>query len=166
MTIGADEGRAVWAFAEHEHRDLAHGINRIHDVACLVGHLATPDLSARVLDVLHWLDGTLGPHIAWEDGWLFPEIDARTGTTATRAARFEHRQIREVTARLRADHERLDRRGGPGDKNAETRSDLVRLEVLIRAHLEHEERFLIPLLEDGRRPIQTARTTSARRAPD
>jgi iron-sulfur cluster repair protein YtfE (RIC family) len=167
MTISADEGHAMWAFAEHEHRDLARGINRIHDVACLVGHLATPELSARVLDVLHWLDGTLGPHMAWEDGWLFPEIDARTGNpSATRAARFEHRQIREVIARLRADHERLDRRGRPGDKNAETRSDLVRLEALIRAHLEREERFLIPLLEVGRKPIHTAGTTSAGRAPD
>jgi len=161
MTISAEEGRAVWAFAEHEHRDLARGTNRIHDVASVVGQLPTPELSARVLDVLHWLDGTLGPHIAWEDGWLFPEIDARTGTpTATSAARFEHRQIREVTARLRADHERLDHRGGSG-KNAETRSDLVRLEALIRAHLKREERFLIPLLEEDRRPVQPGTAPSA-----
>jgi iron-sulfur cluster repair protein YtfE (RIC family) len=167
MTIDADEARAVWAFAEHEHRDLARGINRIHDVACMVGQLPRPELSARVLDVLHWLDGTLGPHIAWEDGWLFPEIDARTGTrTATRSARFEHQQIREVIARLRTDHDRLDRPGGPGEKNAETLSDLVGLEALIRAHLQREEVFLIPLLEEGRTPTHTAGTTSADRAPD
>ena len=64
-----------------------------------VGHRPTPELSAHVLDVLHWLDGTLGPHIAWEEAWLYPEIDARTGTPwATRAARFDHRQIREMAA--------------------------------------------------------------------
>ena len=167
MTISADDGHAMWAFAEHEHRDLARGINRIHDVACLVGHIATPELSARVLDVLYWLEGTLGPHMAWEDGWLFPEIDARTGTpSTTRAARFEHRQIREVTARLRADHERLDRRGAPGDKKAETRSDLVRLEALIRAHLEREERSLIPMLEDGHGPFHAAGTSSTGRVRD
>lgn len=27
--------QAIWAFAEHEHRDVVRGINRIHDVACL-----------------------------------------------------------------------------------------------------------------------------------
>jgi iron-sulfur cluster repair protein YtfE (RIC family) len=168
MTISADEDRAVWAFAEHEHVDLARGIDRIHDVACVVGQIPTPELSARVMDVLRWLDGTLGPHIAWEDGWLFPEIDARTESpAATLAARFEHRQIREVIARLRADHDRLDHRGGvSGDKNAATGSDLVRLEALIRAHLQREERFLFPLLEEGRRPVQSRATRSADSAPD
>ena len=163
MTISADEDRAVWAFAEHEHFDLARGIDRIHDVACIVGQVPTRQLSARVMDVLRWLDGTLGPHIAWEDGWLFPEIDARTGSpAATLAARSEHRQIREVIARLRADHDRLDHRGGAtGDKNAATGSDLVRLEALIRAHLKREERFLFPLLEEDRRPVRSGATTPA-----
>ena len=168
MTSGADEDRAVWAFAEHEHVDLARGIDRLHDVASLAGQTPTPELSARVLNVLRWLDGTLGPHIAWEDSWLFPEIDARTGSpAATFAARFEHRQIREAIARLRADHDRLDHRGGgPGEKNAATRSDLIRLEELIRAHLTREERSLFPLLEEGRRPVQSRAMTSAAVAHD
>lgn len=166
MTISTQEDLAVWAFAEHEHVDLARGIDRIHDVACVVGQLATPELSARVLDVLRWLDGTLGPHIAWEDAWLFPEIDARTGSpVATGAARFEHRQIREVIARLRADHDRLDGRADPGDKNATTASDLVRLEALIRAHLKREERVLFPLLQEGRPSIRRG-AASKGRAPD
>ena len=166
MTISAEEDRAVWAFAEHEHVDLARGIDRIHDVACDVGQLPTPELSARVLDVLRWLDGTLAPHIAWEDGWLFPEIDARTGfRAATPAARFEHRQIREVIAQLRADHDRLDHHGVPGDKSLTIGSDLIRLEALIRAHLKREEQFLLPLLEEARRPVQPRTTSSANGAP-
>lgn len=166
MTTGADEDRAVWAFAEHEHVDLTRGIDRIHDVACAVGQLPTPVLSARVLDVLRWLDGMLAPHIAWEDAWLFPEIDARTGSPATTlAARFEHRQIREVIAQLRADHDRLDHHGVPGDMNATTGSDLVRLEALIRAHLKREDRFLFPLLEEGRRSVQPRATAAANPAP-
>jgi iron-sulfur cluster repair protein YtfE (RIC family) len=166
MTISAEEDGAVWAFAEHEHVDLARGINRIHDVACVVSQLATPELSARVLDVLRWLDGTLAPHIAWEDAWLFPEIDARTGSpVATRAARFEHGQIRELVARLRADHDRLARRRDSGDKHVATASDLVRLEALIRAHLKREERLLFPLLEEGRTAGRTRGVTSAGRAP-
>lgn len=167
MMSGADEDRAVWAFAEHEHVDLARGIDRIHDVASVVGQLPRPELSTRVLGVLRWLDGTLAPHIAWEEGWLFPEIDARTGQPATTfAARIEHRQIRELIARLRADYDRLDHRGVPRDLDAATGSDLIRLEALIRAHLRREERFLFPLLEEGRRPVRSRARVSAAVAHD
>ena len=84
---------------------------------------------------------------------------------ATPAARFEHRQIREVIAQLRADHDRLDLHGVAGDKSATIGSDLVRLEALIRAHLKREERFLFPLLEEDRRPVPPRATPSANRAP-
>ena len=151
MNSNRDRDAAVWAFAEHEHRDLARGINRIHDVACEVGQAATPELSAHLLEVLDWLDSNFAPHIAWEEAWLYPEIDARIGTPwATRAARFDHRQIREMATHLRADHDRL--RGTQGGDKAETRCHLFSLEALVRAHLEREERFLIPLLEDDRSP--------------
>ena len=167
MTSGADEDRAVWAFAEHEHLDLARGIDRIHDVASVVGTLPNAELSTRVLGVLRWLDGTLGPHIAWEERWLFPELDARAGQpTTTLAARLEHRQIRELVARLRADLERLDHRDVARDLKAATGSDLIRLEALIRAHLRREERFLFPLLEDGRGPIRSRTRISAPVAHD
>ena len=32
---------AVWAFTEHEHRELSRGINHIHDVACGIGDWVT-----------------------------------------------------------------------------------------------------------------------------
>jgi len=36
----------------------------------------------------------------------------------------------------------------PGAQQAETRCHLFSLEALLRAHLEREERFLIPMLVD------------------
>ena len=90
----------MWAFTEHEHLDLVRGINRIHEIACQAGNLPRAELSVDLLDVLHWVDGTLEPHIAWEETWLYPEIDARTDSPwATRAARFDHRQIRGIADR-------------------------------------------------------------------
>lgn len=143
-TAGGTE--AVWAFAEHEHRDLVRGLNRIHDVASEIGQRPRLDVSVDILDILAWLDATLGPHVAWEEGWLYPEIDARLSTPwATRAARFDHQQIRVMTARLRADHHMLASRDA-GDTLGETRCHLYCLEALLRAHIEREERFLIPLL--------------------
>jgi len=148
METQAGGTQAVWAFAEHEHRDLVRGINRIHDVACEIGRRATPDLSVDVLDVLGWVDRTLGPHIAWEEAWLYPEIDARTGTPwATRPARFDHRQVLAMVGRLRLDQQSLGGPGGP-DEQAEVRCHLFSLEALLRAHIEREERFLIPLLDE------------------
>ena len=154
MTTTAAGTEAIWAFEEHEHRDLVRGINRIHDVACEIGRRPTPELSVDVLDVLRWLDGTLEPHIGWEEAWLYPEIEARTGTPwATRAARFDHQQVREMAARLRADQALLSS-GGGGDQQAEARCHLFGLEALLRAHIEREERFLIPLLEGERATLR------------
>jgi iron-sulfur cluster repair protein YtfE (RIC family) len=156
MATKAGVTQAVWAFAEHEHRDLVCGIDRVHDVACEVGRRPTPELSVHVLDVLKWMDGTLEPHIAWEEAWLYPEIDTRIGTPwATRAARFDHQQLREMAARLRADQRALSSREA-GDQQVETRCHLFGLEALLRAHIEREERFLIPLLEDDRPTSQAA----------
>lgn len=148
MKNGGSEG--VWAFTEHEHRDLARGINRIHDVACEIGRRPTLELAVDLLNILDWLEASLSPHIAWEEGWLYPEIDRRLGTPwATRAARFDHQQIRVMAARLRADHHLLGTHES-GEPQIETRCHLFSLEALLRAHIEREERFLIPLLDDGR----------------
>jgi iron-sulfur cluster repair protein YtfE (RIC family) len=149
--IGTD---AVWAFAEHEHLDLRRGINRIHDVACEIGHRPSPELSVHVLGVLQWLYTTLEPHIAWEEAWLYPQIDARTATPwATKAARFDHQQIREMAARLGADQSLLSSHPS-GDQHAETCYHLFGLEALLRAHIEREERYLLPVLEEDWVPGQ------------
>jgi hemerythrin-like domain-containing protein len=151
---------AVRAFAEHEHHDLTRGINRIHAVACEIGHGPSLELSANVAGILHWLDSILEPHVAWEETWLYPEIDARTGTPwATKAARFDHYQIREMVGRLRADDFRLQMETY-GDRYAEVRCHLFGLEALLRAHIEREERYLIPLLEDDLPPDRSDRAVA------
>jgi hypothetical protein len=146
-TIGAP---GVWAFAEHEHRDLIRGINRIHDVACEIGRRPAFELSTHIVGVLGWHDSVLAPHIRWEESWLYPQIDRLTGTPwATRSARFDHQQIREAATKVRMDERALAAAGGL-DVQADVRCHLFGLEALLRAHVEREERFLIPLLnEDG-----------------
>ena len=147
MTIQTSDVQSTRLFADHEHRDLVRGLNRIHDVACGIGSDAAPELSIHLLDLLKWLDGTLEPHLTWEDGWLYPEIDARVGNPwGTRAARFDHQQIRAMTDRIRAD--RADLQVAPMHGHNELRCHLFGLEAILRAHIEREERFLIPLLDE------------------
>ncbi|MGH2464829.1 MAG: hemerythrin domain-containing protein [Candidatus Limnocylindrales bacterium] len=148
MTRTANGTPAVWAFAEHEHRELERGINRMHDVACQIGHRPTPDLATDVQAILDWFGQILEPHIAWEEGWLYPELDDRIGTPwVTRVSHFDHQQIRRMALDLRADQALLGSRA-PGDRGSQVQCRLFGLEALIRAHLEREERFLIPLLSE------------------
>jgi hemerythrin-like domain-containing protein len=138
---------AEHAFAEHEHRDLMPGINRIHAVARASGGLSGSDWSMSVLDVIDWVETVLQPHAAWEDAWLYPEIAGLAGTPwATKLMTFEHHQILEVARRLEADRDLL-RGERTRDDRVELRGHLFALEALLRAHIEREERFLIPLLE-------------------
>ncbi len=140
---------ASQAFTEHQHRELRRGIDRVHDVACRIEGWVSPELTIELRDILRWVGRDLEPHVAWEDSWLYPEIDIRTGSPwATRAARFDHQQIREAAARVRVDEELLL----AGDARAllpEVRCHLLGLEALLRAHIEREERYLIPLLAGG-----------------
>jgi hemerythrin-like domain-containing protein len=138
---------AEYAFAEHEHRDLTPGIDRIHAVARAVGSIAPSDWSSAVLDVIDWVETVLRPHAAWEDAWLYPEIAGRAGSPwATKLMTFEHRQILELARKLEADRDLLGREPGR-DERLEMQGYLFALEALLRAHIEREERFLIPLLE-------------------
>ena len=63
-----------------EHREFGPGMARIHEVGSGVGHEPRTVVSMGLLDILGWAHRTLAPHIAWEDGWLYPDIDRRIGT--------------------------------------------------------------------------------------
>jgi hemerythrin-like domain-containing protein len=143
------EWTAERTFVEHEHRELVPGLSKIHEVACSVGSIPAIDLSRALREVMAWVDGVLRPHTAWEEQWLYPELDRRAGTRwATRLFQFEHGQIRDMTSRLDDDHTRLFEFGHIGADVASIRCHLFGLEALLRAHVEREERFLLPLLEE------------------
>lgn len=147
MRTDAGDAEQVGIFEHREHRELARGMARIHDLACEAGRSPRAARSMGLLDVLSWAHHTLTPHVAWEDGWLYPEIDRRIGSPwATRAARFDHEQIREVIAHLEADEQALLRHEDP-DRDGDLRCHLFSLEALLRAHIDREERLLLPLLE-------------------
>jgi len=151
--MGASEvSEAVLAFSEHEHLDLARGIDRIHDAGCTIGTRPSTETLLLIRDVLRWFASSLEPHLAWEESWLYPRIDTLAGTPwATRSARYDHGQVREMVERLRGD-ELLATRDLTPARAAELRCRLFSLEALVRAHIEREERLLQPVLvEDARR---------------
>ncbi len=78
---------AIRAFGEHEHRDLARGLDLIHDAGCAFGGGSRLDHVRAIGDVLRWSTETLDPHITWEESWLYPQIDAITADPVVHAGR-------------------------------------------------------------------------------
>jgi hemerythrin-like domain-containing protein len=139
-------------FAIHEHREVLPWLERVHDAGCAVGHLSVGELKVELHKVVVWLEHCLEDHAAWEEAWLYPAIDARANTPfATRTVRFEHQQIRDAVRHLSADQAAL------GHELTRTQADELRsrifgLEAIMRAHIECEERVLLPLLDEDREP--------------
>ena len=145
QTVVAErEGR----FAAQEHRQLAAGLAQIGEIIERSSDLTSPELWAGLHRALGWLERELKPHLTWEDTWLYPQLDKLAGTPwATKLLHFEHRQIEALVAALESDSERWLHRSTPRT-NAELVAHLSAIRALIAAHIEREERFLLPLLED------------------
>lgn len=134
------------SFVRHEHSDLSAGIERIHATACEIASIPADRLSPRIASVVVWIERTLKPHMAWEESWLLPQVDRLADTPwLARLVRFDHRQIARRGEALSGDAIRLAH-GPEAEATAQARCDLFALEALLRAHLEREEQFLLPLL--------------------
>lgn len=144
--VSTDGRQAIHTFAEHEHEELVAGIGRIHELSEELATMPVDQRAASIGRVLHWIDADLKAHMAWEEYWLFPLIDARAHSPwATRLVRVDHQQIAEQAERLHA-HAAY---GGnlPSKQTVELVADLSGLEALLRANVEREERFVLPLLD-------------------
>ena len=145
----ATSSDALRAFVQHEHADLHAGIDRIHETACEIASIPADRVSARITGIVGWTERTLKPHMTWEETWLLPEVERRAETPwLARLVRFDHHQIARRAEALGADATRLAH-GPESSATSEARCDLFALEALLRAHLEREERFLLPLLAEG-----------------
>ena len=141
--VAESEGR----FLAQEHRELAAGLAQIGEVIERSSELTSPELWAGLHRALGWLERELKPHLKWEDRWLYPQLDELAGTPwATKLLHFEHRQIESQIGALEADSERWLNRSTPRG-NAELVAHLSAVRALITAHVEREDRFLLPLLE-------------------
>lgn len=144
-------------FDEQEHRDLAAGLACLADTAAVADSLSDAGLADALRGVVGWLEGSLEPHAAWEDAVLYPEIDRLAGTPwATRLMRFEHVQIRRGVERVGRLRQALATAAGRGQVD-ELRAALWSLHALVKAHIEREERFLVPVLSGRVRPAGTDR---------
>jgi hemerythrin-like domain-containing protein len=148
MTRPMHESAAEKDFAVHEHRELAPWLDRIHEVGCTVGHRPAGEVAVGLHRVLRWLEHDLEDHATWEEAWLYPEIDERAHTPwATRTMRFEHGQIRGAVRALAGDAPMLAHELQPAQAD-DLRARIFGLEAILRAHVEIEDRLLLPFLDE------------------
>ena len=148
MTRPLHDAAAEQDFALHEHRELVPWLDRIHDVGCSVGHMPAGEVAVALHRVVTWLQRDLEDHASWEEAWLYPEIDEHARTPwATRTMRFEHGQIRAAVRTLATDEMLLTHELRPAQAD-ELRARIFGLEAMLRAHLEVEDRVLLPFLDE------------------
>jgi hemerythrin-like domain-containing protein len=134
-------------FLVQEHHEIKTGLGTISDVAEQVGRFSSTDLASILSSLLLWLESSFEPHAAWEEAWLYPRLEALTTSPwPARLLSFDHDQIRERIEALKIERDHL------GDRSTVRQRDLPRLlyglDAMIRAHMECEDRFLVPLLDE------------------
>ena len=147
MTTELAAGAAVTRrFVEQEHRELAAGVAGIEETAVGLDPTTASQASHHVRVILDWFAQRLEQHLAWEDAWLYPQLDRLAGTAwLSRMMRFEHEQIRGSFQRLQSDWETLP--PAPDRRELEhLRGRLHGLACVVRSHLEREEWLFVPLL--------------------
>jgi hemerythrin-like domain-containing protein len=144
----ADVVGAETAFTRHEHVELRAGLDMIHRAARALIELTAEDAKSRLRAVCSYVSDELMPHVAWEGAVIFPEVDQLSATTwPTRLMRFDHVQINRAALAVENDVERICQGGSTALGRLDAYDDLVTLEALIRAHLEREDAFVMPILD-------------------
>lgn len=144
---------------EHEHQALRTGISNLRETIGRAHAMSRTDAIDGVARTLAWLRREVLPHTAWEEAWLFPNLDTAARTPwATQALRQQHEQIREVAAALEREFSSAEVRWS-AEEAFQLVVALTRLETLLSAHLAQEQWFVGPLLEmtratDARQPSE------------
>jgi hemerythrin-like domain-containing protein len=133
---------------EREHRELRSGLSNLEGAIEEASRLSQSDLRDRIARTTAWAYRQFLPHAAWEEAWLYSQLDEATGSPwATRALRFQHEQIRELASALEAvsitayEH-------WTSEIVCRVVAAMARLDALVSAHLAQEELFVLPLLEE------------------
>jgi hemerythrin-like domain-containing protein len=134
---------------EREHHELRRGLSNLEGTIEEASRLSQTELRDRIARTTAWTHREFLPHAAWEEAWLYAQLDQATGSPwTTRTLRFQHEQIRELAGALEtvsiAAHQHWS-----SEIVCRVVAAMARLDALISAHLAQEELFVLPLLEEN-----------------
>jgi len=135
-------------FLEQEHREIANGLGRINQVAGHAERFSVADAVTELNSLLLWLETSLEPHTAWEEEWLYPRLNELVGSPwPAKLLAFDHQQIRERIELLKVERDTLTH-GSMPSRLRDLPIQLYGLDAMIRCHIEREDRFLLPVLDE------------------
>ena len=136
-----------------EHKELFPSVERIRQVAELIGEAPAPEIRRGIEEVYDFLANHLKPHAEAEEAALYPVVaNALGGPDATKTMSRDHVEVGRYIEELAALRQDLD--AGPlvPAHVRSLRRALYGVYALVKVHFAKEEEVYLPILDERLSP--------------
>jgi iron-sulfur cluster repair protein YtfE (RIC family) len=131
-----------------EHKELLPHVEKLKEVADLVGSTPGAALARGLREVTEFLTAQLIPHAQAEEGALYPAVQrVMAAGEATATMSRDHEEVGALSAELVSRSSQLPAGQIPEQDARELRRLLYGLYALVRVHFAKEEQVYLPLLD-------------------
>ena len=131
-----------------EHKELFPSVDRIRQVADLIGEASISEIQQGVEEVYDFLANHLKPHAEAEDAALYPAVQKVLGSPdATRTMSRDHTEIGRYIDELASLNENLSTVALTSELTRSLRRVLYGVYALVKVHFAKEEEVYLPILD-------------------
>jgi len=131
-----------------EHKELFPSVDRIRQVAELIGEVSTDELRRGVEEVYDFLTNHLKPHAEAEDAALYPVVQKMLGSPdATKTMSRDHLEIGRYIEELASLKKDIGDVALTSAQTQALRRVLYGLYALVKVHFAKEEEVYLPILD-------------------
>jgi iron-sulfur cluster repair protein YtfE (RIC family) len=137
----------------NEHKELFPSVDRIRQVAELIGEAPISEIQQGVEEVYDFLAYHLKPHAEAEDAALYPVVQSVLGSPdATRTMSRDHVEVGRYIEELASLKENLNRAALTLEQTQSLRRVLYGVYALVKVHFAKEEEVYLPILDQRLTP--------------
>ena len=136
-----------------EHKELFPSVDRIRQVAELIGEAPISEVRQGVEEVYDFLAYHLKPHAEAEDAALYPVVQKVLGSPdATRTMSRDHVEVGRYIEELASVSENLSDPALTSEQTQSLRRVLYGVYALVKVHFAKEEEVYLPILDQRLTP--------------
>jgi iron-sulfur cluster repair protein YtfE (RIC family) len=136
-----------------EHKELYPAVDRIRQVAEMIGEAPISDLQQGVEEVIDFLAYHLKPHAQAEDAALYPVVQKALGSPdATKTMSRDHIEVGRYIEELAVLKESLSSAELTSEEIRSLRRVLYGVYALLKVHFAKEEEVYLPILDQRLTP--------------
>lgn len=136
-----------------EHKELLPSVDRIRQVAELIGEAPIAEIRQGVEDVYDFLANHLKPHAEAEDAALYPVVQKVLGSPdATKTMRRDHVEVGRYIEELASLKKNLGVAALTAVQTRSLRRVLYGVYALVKVHFAKEEEVYLPILDQRLTP--------------